>query len=117
MPQMAPLTERLQVGESVVGRVMVQMGRRKDDAGGTKLVESNAPRRLTRPAAAVAPPVGILIEPAAARNAENFCAVRTRAVFTPTPRPAEADELAELGPVDRVEPSKAGADRHEWFCD
>lgn len=121
----AALAERLEVARPIVGWVMIEVRCRQHHMGG-------ADQRLTRgignikggwspqgASLAAAPAALLLVPPAAIAKMVDDLPVWTAAAFTAPLGALEADHRRELRPVDGVEPTKLGADRHQTFpcCD
>lgn len=124
--QVAALTKRCQVSWVVVAGILVEMGRSEHDKGrgqgrGGEASQRRLPRsklgqfgqRPRLPAAVVAPALFVGVPPQALRSDDNVTSVWSPAVLATTPGAIEADNLRQLSPVDRVEPTLAGADRHD----
>ena len=110
--QVAPLAEAFQVPRRFALAVMVQMRCRQDHPGAAELIEigpRGASQGLPRPSRYR---LSVMSNQRSPRHAEHLRPVRSRTDLAAALRPTEADKLTELGPVDRIEPSRAGADRH-----
>ncbi len=113
MDHVATLAERSEVARRVVGRIMVQMRAREiDPRDADERQRARAWRSHPAPAP-VAPLPAIGIPPAAVAQVEHVPTVRTSAMLAAALGAAEANQLRQLGPVDRVEPAMFGHDRHD----
>ncbi|NGM37384.1 hypothetical protein G4G93_26305 [Methylobacterium sp. DB0501] len=111
---MAALAERRQVGVLVVGGVVVAVGRRQHHLGDPDpseqvFVAQPMPEPTTP---TVAPTRDLVISPASIAEMKDPLQVRACACLASSSRPAEADCVGELGPVDGVEEAVLRPDRH-----
>ena len=97
--------------------IVVQMGRCKVDrsARHANCIEGDEGRGATKQAtASIAPCSGIGVPPSPIPSHElgDVTTMRTPAMFAAPPRSLEADDPADLRPVDRIEPAMFRTDRH-----
>ena len=124
--QVTALTKRCEVSWVVVAGVLVEMRRSEHDKGRMQGRGGEARQyRLSRselgqfrqsprsPAAVVAPVLLVGVPPQALGSDDNVISVWSPAVLATTAGAIEADHLRQFPPVDRVEPTLAGADRHD----
>ncbi len=126
MGEVAALAERGEVAASVVAGVLVEMSGGKDDVGrsqgqggkaGQRRLEGGKPgrgRQSSRPPAAmVAPALPRFVPPEPIKADDDHLPVRSPAMLAAAAGTFEADHLRQLVPVDRVEPTLTGTDRHD----
>ena len=108
MDHVAALAEASEIAEPVVRRIVIKVGRGKDDPGrphANHLLE-------VRPAGASTPPVPpglpIWIEPSSVRERAHRGPVRATAVLTNPAGTLEAHPLAEFPPVRWIQVAKIG---------
>src|ERR1700712_5736523 len=105
MQHVTALAKASQVGEPVVGGVVVQMRRGEHDAG-------QADVRGIDQVTPVPPRPRSLVEPAPVRQAADLSQMRARAALAAAAGTLEPDTPAQRRPVWRVERAERGADRH-----
>lgn len=113
MLQVAPLANAPQVGQPVVGRVVIHMGRGQDDASGADLDGFHQVGPPNRSAALVAPCRCGAVEPASVRQAANAGKMRTAATLATAACPFEPHPAAQRRPVRRVLRSQSRLDWHD----
>ena len=102
MDHVAPLAERGEVSGCIVGRIMVQVRARDIDPRDTDDRRHACVRGSHAPSPPVAPLAAIGVPPAAVAEVEHPPTMRTLAMLAAPLGAAEADQLRQLGPVDRV---------------
>jgi hypothetical protein len=113
----AALAECLEIAGTIVGRVVVEVGRGQQHS---RLPQpARAPVRCRQIAELSAPTIApgalSLIPPAPVTQVADHLAMRAPALLASGVRPLEANDGRELAPVDRVEPAELRADRHGWI--
>ena len=116
-----PLAQCGEIAWPVVARIMVQMRGGKHDAGHARArrvhagedelsVQEIGRRRKGRnpPAPSIAPDCAIVVPPRSFAQMDHVASVRALAVLAPTLCAAKADQVRQLGPVDRIQPAVFG---------
>ena len=126
MLQVTALTKRCQIPWVVVAGILVEVRCSEHDKGrgqgwcrkarqrrlpGSKLEQVRQNPRSA--AAVVAPTLSVCIPPQAIGTHDNVISMWSPAELATTAGAVEADDLRQLTPVYRVEPTLAGADRHD----
>ena len=116
MQHMTALTKALQIGEPVVGGIVIQMRCRQHDAGQTEMhrVDQVGPARL--PSAPVPPGPCGLIEPAPVREATDSREMRPAASLTTATGTLESNTPAQRCPVRRIERAELRTNRHGGYA-
>lgn len=122
----ASLAERGEVARPVVSRVMVQVSAGQHDAGHTwtwwvyaRQYELDGQKigqgcqSSDTPALSIAPSRAVLVPPSSVTQVDDLSTMRSLAVFATPLRPAKADQVRQLGPVDRIKPAVFRRDRHD----
>ncbi len=112
--KMAPLAERpdVPVPAAAMRRIMVEVRRREHHPGRPRHLDRGFRRGGDSSAMPIAPDPPRLVPPPSVAEMQDRHSVRPTAHLTAPARPHEAHPLADLGPVDRIEVSQLGADRH-----
>ena len=105
------LAQRREVGRGIIARIVVEVGTREHDVGGSRRVEDVGPEP-DHPPPSRSPGGNIRVPPAAVAQVDDVATVRTPAPLATRTGTTEPNHGGQLGPVDRVEPSVFGADRH-----
>jgi hypothetical protein len=84
---------------------VIEMRSREYDTRRADLIEIGTPWRGTLPSATVAPMSHVAIEPPPVAQAKQRGAVRSLTSLASAFGAAEADDTAELIPVNRIEPT------------
>jgi hypothetical protein len=113
----AALAECLEIAGTIVGRVVVEVGRGQQHS---RLPQpARAPVRCRQIAELSAPTIApgalSLIPPAPVTQVADHLAMRAPALLASGVRPLEANDGRELAPVDRIEPAELRADRQGWI--
>ena len=112
MQHVTALTERAEIPQPVVGRIAVQMRRRKHDA------RHPEPRCLhkvgpsSHPSATIPPRRRLPVEPPPVRQAADEGEMWPPTTLALASSALEANAAAQFAPVRRVQRSQLGADRH-----
>ena len=112
MQHVAPLAQAPQVGEPVIGGIVVEMRRGQHDTGQTNIRNLDEVGPSRRAAAPVPPCRFSLIKPAPVRQAPDLGHVRPAASLAPTAGAYKSDMSAQRWPVRWVERTELMADGH-----
>ena len=107
----AALAQRAQVSRRAITEIVVEVGTGEDDICRPHNRQGEALNGDTAPLV-IAPETGSGVPPAAIAQVRHIAHVRAAALLTPGAGSVEADRLGDLLPVDRVQPTVFGADRH-----
>ena len=105
MQQVAPLTERPEVGEPVIGRVAVEMRGCEYDTGHPELGCIHKVGPAGQAPSSVPPSRCLLVEPPPVWQAADDGEVWSPTALAPTSGALEANVAAQLMPVRRIERS------------
>jgi hypothetical protein len=110
--QVAGLTERAQILEPIVGRVAVQVGRGEHDPRRPKPSCFHEIGPAGRASSAISPDRCLIVEPSPVWQATEAGEVGPAAALALTLSCLEADSLAQLAPVWRIERPQLRSDGH-----
>src|SRR5690242_1339625 len=110
--QMAALAERPQIAGAAIAWIVVEMGGGQDHPPDAhcRIVDDVRPSRWS--AAIISPKASLVIEPAAVGELSDPLTMWPATLLAAASGAAEADRGADLRPVDGIEPTEFGADRH-----
>src|SRR5215471_19384337 len=108
---MATLAEALEITQSVIAGVMIEVCRGQDDAGSPHQRRFLEIGLACRPTAAIAPSMTSGIEPTPIRQTADRHPMRAAAPLANTGGALEAHAPADLRPVARIEPPHLRLDR------
>jgi len=109
----AALTERCELMQRAVARIMVEVRTGQDHRCPPSLQQDVLRRPSYAPALAIAPALPAPVPPPPVAKVEDLLPVRTSTMLAVSPCPHEAYLVRELRPVDRVQEHVLGADRHQ----
>ncbi len=113
MAKMAALTKRLQIAEPIVGRGVIEMGRRQHNPHFLQRRIVAIVRPVDGLTSIIPPKLALGIEPPAIAEMMNDLAMRPAARFTTTAGAIETHHSTQLRSIDRVVPAKRRLDRHQ----
>src|SRR4051794_5436967 len=109
---MATLTQASQVLQPVIAGIVIEVGSGENDAGLAHESSFFDVGIAGRTSAMIAPSLtGLVVPPSIRQNANGF-AMRAAAALTEAPSALKPHIIAELRPVDRIEPAHLSLDRH-----
>jgi hypothetical protein len=109
----AALAEGRESGIRVVGRIEIPVSCCQDDMGPASAADYINARPNPDPAPPpIAPAAGLGVPPAAIAEVVDHLRVRSPTALAAALRPAKADRHRQLAPVDWVEESVLGPERH-----
>ena len=108
----AALTQAAQVLETVIARIVIEVGSGQNDAGLTHASRLFDIGSAGRTAMVIAPGLTSLVVPAAIRQTGDDHAMWTPAALADAASTFESHMPAQLWPVDRIIPAHLSFDRH-----
>lgn len=115
MDHVTSLAKGLEIAQGIVRRIVVQMGGGENHLGAQFVIGFWGKGHLPPdfPALAITPDLLPDVPPPPVTHVANDLAMRPAALFTASPGSLEPHILADLWPVDRIEPAMLRSDRHQ----